>query len=84
MLLLGEDLLTATFWMDVRRAQSPERNFGAAPTAAWTALRQVVPWQQTPQARPRQPIGNIVHAFMTTHPAAEFYPPLAKEIDAGK
>jgi histidine ammonia-lyase len=84
LLLLGEDLLTATFWMDVRRAQSPGRNFGRAPTAAWTELRHVVPWQQNPQARPLQPIGNIVYAFMTTHPAAEFYPPLAKEIDADK
>jgi len=84
MLLLGEDLLTATFWMDVRRAQSPERDFGPAPTAAWTALRQAVPWQQKPQARPLQPVGNIVYAFLSAHPAAEFYPPLAKEIDADK
>jgi histidine ammonia-lyase len=82
--LLGEDLLTATFWMDVRRAQSPGRNFGRAPTAAWTAFRGVVPWQQEPQARPHQPIGNIVDAFLAAHPAAEFYPPLAKDIDAEK
>ncbi len=46
-LLLGEDLLTATFWMDVRRAQSPGRDFGRAPTAAWTAFRQAVPWQRS-------------------------------------
>ena len=38
-LLLGEDLLTATFWMDVRRAQSPGRDFGRAPTAAWSPPR---------------------------------------------
>jgi len=79
-LLLGEDLLTATFWMDVRRTQSPGRNFGRACTAAWAAFRQAVPWQQKPQDRPPQPVGNIVHAFMTAHPAAEFYPPLANEI----
>jgi len=84
MLLLGEDLLTATFWMDVRRAQSPDRDFGPAPTAAWTAFRQAVPWQQKPQARPPQPVGNIVYAFLSAHPAAEFYPPLTKEIDADK
>ncbi len=84
MLLLGEDLLTATFWMDVRRAQSPDRDFGPAPTAAWTAFRQAVPWQQKPQARPLQPVGNIVYAFLSAHPAAEFYPPLTKEIDADK
>ena len=84
MLLLGEDLLTATFWLDVRRAQSPGRNFGRAPTAAWTALRLVVPWQENRQARPLQPVGNIVYSFMTTHPASEFYAPLAKEIDADR
>jgi len=84
LLLLGEDLLTATFWMDIRRAQSPDRNFGRAPTAAWTSFRQMVPWQQTPQTRPLQPVGDLVHAFLTKHPAAEFYPPLAKEIDDGK
>jgi histidine ammonia-lyase len=84
LLLLGEDLLTATFWMDVRRAQSRDRNFGPAPTAAWTAFRQAVPWQQEPRARPLQPVGNIIYAFLSAHPAAEFYPPLAKEIDAAK
>ncbi len=83
-LLLGEDLLTATFWMDVRRAQSPGRDFGRAPTAAWTAFRQAVPWQQRPQDRPRRPVGDIIHDFMAAHAAAEFHAPLAREIDAGK
>jgi histidine ammonia-lyase len=82
--LVGEDLLTATFWMDVRRAQVPGRDFGRAPTAAWTAFRQAVPWQEVREARPRQPVGNTVYAFLTAHPAAEFYPPLAREIDAEK
>ncbi len=83
-LLLGEDLLTASFWMDVRRAQAPARSFGPAPTAAWTAFRQAVPSQQEPHARSSQPVGNIVYAFMTVHAAAEFYPPLAEEIDSNK
>jgi histidine ammonia-lyase len=81
LLLLGEDFLTATFWLDIRRVESPDRNFGRAPTAAWNALRLAVPWQQKPQARPLQPVGETVHAFMTAHPAAEFYAPLAKEIE---
>ena len=41
--LLGHDLLNAAFWLDVRKAQDPSRNFGAGPTAAWTAFRKVVP-----------------------------------------
>jgi len=82
--LVGEDLLTATFWLDVRRVQEPGRDFGRAPTAAWTAFRQAVPWQQARDARPHQPTGNVIYAFLTAHPAAEFYPPLAREIDADK
>ena len=84
LLLLGEDLLTATFWMDVRRAQAPGRNFGRAATAVWAAFRQTVPWQQKLQSRPAQPVGSIAWAFLRAHPAAEFYPPLAKEIDRDK
>jgi histidine ammonia-lyase len=80
-LLLGEDLLTATYWMDIRRVQSPDRNFGRAPTAAWRAFRQAVPWQQELSARPPQPVSGIVHAFVTAHPAAEFYAPLTQDID---
>lgn len=83
-LLLGEDLLTATYWMDIRRVQEPGRNFGRAPSAAWVSFRQAVPWQQERRDRPARPIGGIVQAFMTAHPAEEFYPPLAKEIDATK
>jgi histidine ammonia-lyase len=82
--LVGEDLLTAALWMDVRRAQVPGRDFGRAPMAALTAFHQVVPWQQAPEARPHQPVGDIVYAFLTAHPAAEFDPALAREIDADK
>jgi histidine ammonia-lyase len=83
-LLLGEDLLTATYWMNIRRVQSPERSFGRAPTSAWNAFRQAVPWQQRLSDRPSQPVSGIVHAFMTAHPAAEFYPPLAEDIDGDR
>ena len=31
-----------------------------------------------------RPVGGIAYAFLTTHAAAEFYPPLAHEIDAAK
>jgi histidine ammonia-lyase len=82
LLLLGEDLLTATYWLDIRIAQSPDRNFGRVPTATWNAFREVVPWQQPRSARPARPIGGIVYAFLTTHPAAEFHPPLARDIDS--
>ncbi|HTT01680.1 MAG TPA: aromatic amino acid ammonia-lyase [Steroidobacteraceae bacterium] len=44
--MLAFDLLEGGFWMDVRKAQNPNRNFGRAPTAAWNALRKEVPLQR--------------------------------------
>ena len=47
--LLGHDLLQAAFWMDVRKKQDSSREFGAAATAAWTALRKTAPLQTAEQ-----------------------------------
>ena len=41
--LLALDLIEASFWMDVRKVQSPQRSFGPGPTAVWNALRKQVP-----------------------------------------
>jgi len=41
--MLSEDLLEASLWMDVRKAQTPGRAFGPAATAAWTAFRKELP-----------------------------------------
>lgn len=41
--ILGQDLLNASFWMDIRTLEKPERTFGTAPTAAWKAFRGSVP-----------------------------------------
>jgi histidine ammonia-lyase len=73
MQLLAYDLLTATYWMDVRRAENPNRNFGAAPTAAWTAFRKELPWQQEPDSRPDVPYGAVAYRFLRTTPASSFY-----------
>jgi histidine ammonia-lyase len=81
MLLPGEDLLTATYWMNIRQARAPDPQLRARAHGRWSAFRQTVPWQQKPSARPAQPVGDIVYASMT-HPAAEFYPPSVKDIDA--
>ena len=71
--LLAHDLLTATFWLDVRKAEDGSRNFGVGPTAAWTAFREVVPVlpppdEATPQSRPM-----TAAAFLKSTPAARFY-----------
>jgi histidine ammonia-lyase len=81
--LLAEDLLNATYWLDVRRTQGGKlgmpRSFGAAPTAAWTAFRNVVPWQGSPETRPLDvPVTHLAYAFLQANPAVAFYPPAAR------
>ncbi len=73
-LLLAFDLQTGAFWMDMRKIEDPKRGFGAAPTAAWTAFRKIVPLTQDAEHRPDQPAAEIGVAFMKANPAGKFYP----------
>ena len=68
--LVAQEALSATYWMNVRAAQRPARNFGAAPAAAWNALRTVIPWQA--DSRPDAPAGDLAYAFMVGTPASTF------------
>jgi histidine ammonia-lyase len=70
--LTAYDLLAGTYWMDVRKVQDKTRSFGAAPTAAWQALRKDIPFLMEPDARPDVPLGVITYDFMKAHPAAGF------------
>ena len=71
--LMGQDLLTATFWLDIRKIQDSKRTFGAAPTAAWQAFRNVVPFRLTEENRPQTPAGRIAYRFLWENPASNFY-----------
>lgn len=71
--LLGHDLLTATFWLDVRKAQDPSRNFGAGPTAAWTAFRKIMPLLPALDGSPSQSRPMAAAAFIRSTPAGKFY-----------
>jgi histidine ammonia-lyase len=73
MQLLAYDLLAATYWLDVRKAENPRRDFAAAPTAVWTAFRSVLPWQQEPDARPDVPFGALAYGFLKGTRASTFY-----------
>ncbi len=72
--LVAQEALSATYWMNVREAQAAKvdrtRRFGAAPTAAWSALRAVIPWQA--DSRPELPAGDLAYAFMVANPASAF------------
>jgi histidine ammonia-lyase len=78
--LQGQDMLTATQWMNIRQIQGQalgfKRPFGSGPTAAWQAFRTVVPWQSTD--RPDVPAGTLAYDFLQANPATQFYPPAAK------
>ena len=73
MQLLAYDLLTATYWLDIRKAEDPKRNFAPAPTAAWMALRKQLPWQQEVDSRPDIPYGVVAYRFLQQTPAGSFY-----------
>ncbi len=71
--LIGQELLTASFWMDVRREQNPERTFGAVPQSVHDAFRAIVPWQAAPNERPPLPAHAVIaYAFLRGNPPEEF------------
>ena len=83
--LLAENLLTGTYWLDVRKAQDPAREFGAASTAAWTAFRKVLPLQLDAANRPARPIHEVAARFLRETPATGFFPaglPAPLEMDS--
>jgi histidine ammonia-lyase len=71
--LLAHDLLTAAFWLDVRKTQEPSREFGQAPTAAWLALRKTVPLLPPAQEIPSRSRAMTAAEFLRTTPATLFY-----------
>lgn len=75
--LLGQDLLTATFWMDLRALQDPARHFGAPATAAWIAFRKIIPWQQPSGVRPDLPAARLASDFLKGNSASSYYAGLA-------
>ncbi len=71
--LLAEDLLTGTYWLDLRKLQDSSRQFGPAPTAVWTAFRKVVPFRADQQPTLPRPMHALAAAFIRDHAAGKFY-----------
>ncbi len=66
--ILAQDMLTAAYWMELRRKQDESRNFGVAPEAALSALREVVPWGV--ERDPSEPVAVTAYEFLkNTDPA---------------
>lgn len=72
MRLIAQEMLSASYWMEVRKAQNPDRSFAVAPASALAALRSVIPWQSAPDLRPELPAGELVYSFLVANPAAAF------------
>jgi histidine ammonia-lyase len=79
--LLAEDLLTGTYWLDLRKAQNAARNFGAAPTAVWAAFRATLPFTGVGPMSATQPIHEIAATFIRNNAAVNFYKDNAREPD---
>jgi histidine ammonia-lyase len=79
--LLAEDLLTGTYWLDLRKQQDSARSFGASPTAIWSAFRQVLPFKDDGAVRDR-PIHEVAASFIRGNPAVSFYAGNDREPDA--
>ena len=69
--LVAQEMLSASYWVEVRKAQDPARSFPEGPMAALEALRTVLPWQAAEQ--PMEPVGEIVYRFMRDTPASDFF-----------
>jgi histidine ammonia-lyase len=68
--LIAQEMLSASYWVEVRKAQNPARSFGRATEDALACLRTVLPWQA--DERPPIPPGEIVYSYMLNNPAADF------------
>jgi len=80
--LLAEDLLTGTNWLDLRKDQSPARQFGAVPMAVWLAFRRTMPFKDDATTPHERPVHEVAADFIRDHPAAGFVPNNDREPDA--
>ena len=66
---LAVELREAAKMMDQRLAENTSRTFGAAPTAAWTAFRTIVPAQTNDSTAQ-----SAAEQFLLSNRPATFYP----------
>ena len=83
--ILGQDLLNAAFWMEIRKLEKPERTFGPAPTAVLAAFRKIVPFRGeggagSSAASP----GDLASEFLRTTAPSTFYAPTAIPMPGGE
>jgi histidine ammonia-lyase len=72
--LLAEDLLTGTYWLDLRKAENSSRSFGPAATTVWAAFRMALPIDADAAQDRDLTVHERAAAFIRDHAAASFYP----------
>ncbi len=77
--LLAEDLLTGTYWLDLRKLQNAHRAFGPAPTAVWNAFRRAVPFKPDAAITLSRPVATVAMQFIRSHPIERFYGAAARK-----
>jgi histidine ammonia-lyase len=71
--MLGQDLLNAAFWMDVRKLENPQRTFGPGPTAVWGSFRKVVPFREPAAQASFATRDDIAAHFLKSNSPASIY-----------
>lgn len=71
--LLAEDLLTGTYWLDLRKEQGPGRSFGASCDAVWLAFRKMLSATDDASAPRDRPVHEVAASFIRENPATSFY-----------
>jgi histidine ammonia-lyase len=70
--LLAVNLVEASLWLDVRKTQDPQRSFGPAPTAVWTAFRKRLPLEDDTNPN-RESKPTVAVEFLRANPPATFF-----------
>ncbi|WP_261324258.1 aromatic amino acid ammonia-lyase [Rhizobium leguminosarum] len=69
--LLGQNLLTATAWMDLRKLEDPGRMLGRPAAEVLACFRRMIPLGSPPKL-PARPLGEVAVEFMRTNEAQRF------------
>jgi histidine ammonia-lyase len=72
--ILGQNLLNAAFWMDVRKLENPDRTFGPGPTTVWVNFRKIVPFRDAVTQPSFATRDDLAVNFLHTNSPASLYP----------
>jgi histidine ammonia-lyase len=72
--ILGQDLLNAAFWMDVRKLENPARTFGPGPAAVLAGFRKSVPFRDAVAQASFATRDDLAVDFLRASAPASIYP----------